>query len=197
MTDVTTEIAGQAARWVVEEGLDYGTAKRRAVKQLGLGARVSMPSNDELEEAVMDYIAVFCTDTQAAELAALRRLALVWMQRLAVFRPHVSGAVWRGSATKHSDIYLQLFCDDCKSAELALIDQGVVYQAHSATGFRGDLINVLSVQDTSSALDQEIGVHLMIHDYDDVRGALKVDVKGRASMGNVAALSRLMQEVTP
>ena len=69
-----------------------------------------------------EYIALFCADTQPAELAALRELALVWMQRMADFRPFLGGAVWRGTATRLSDIYIQLFCDDPKSAEIALIE---------------------------------------------------------------------------
>ena len=39
MIDAHREIAAQAARWVVEEGLEYGAAKRRAAKQLGLSGR--------------------------------------------------------------------------------------------------------------------------------------------------------------
>jgi hypothetical protein len=195
MTDAVVEIAGMAARWVVEEGLEYGPAKRRAIKQLGLGRRAPMPSNDELEDAVMDYIAVFCADAQAAELAALRRLALTWMTRLSEFRPHVSGAVWRGTATKNSDIYLQLFCDDSKSAEIFLIDQDAKYLARTVTGFHGESVEALSVHAFCAELNEEIGVHLMIHDYDDVRGALKPDAKGRSQRGDVAALSRLLSGV--
>ena len=37
------EIANAAARLVVEEGLEWGPAKRRAVKQLGLPARTPLP----------------------------------------------------------------------------------------------------------------------------------------------------------
>ena len=36
MSDVEQEIAASAARWVVEEGLEYGPAKRRAARELGL-----------------------------------------------------------------------------------------------------------------------------------------------------------------
>ena len=61
---------------------------------------VRLPSNEVLEDEVRDYIAVFCADTQPQELQALRRLALVWMERLAEFRPHLGGAVWHGTATK-------------------------------------------------------------------------------------------------
>src|SRR5665213_4320712 len=111
METLKSEIAAAAARVVVEEGLEYGPAKRRALKQLGLPSRTQLPGNDEVEQAVREYIDLFCADTQPAELAALRRLALSWMERMAPFRPYLGGAVWRGTATRLSDIYIQLFCD--------------------------------------------------------------------------------------
>ena len=195
MTDTSLEIAAQAARWVVDEGLEYGTAKRRAAKELGMSGRGALPSNDVLEDAVMDYISVFCADTQPQELLALRQLALVWMERLAEFRPHLGGAVWHGTATKNSDIYLQLFCDDSKSAEIALIDQRVNYVPRTVTGFTGESVEALSVHAFCADLNEEIGVHLMIYDFDDVRGALKPDAKGRAPRGDAKALRRLLQMV--
>ncbi|MBP7960248.1 MAG: hypothetical protein KAZ07_05470, partial [Acidovorax sp.] len=127
-TPLSAEIASTTARLVVEEGLEWGPAKRRAVRQLGLPARTPLPDNDEVEDAVREYIALFCADTQPRELRALRQLALVWMERMSAFRPHLGGAVWRGTATRLSDIYLQLFCDDSKSAEIALIDHNVDYE---------------------------------------------------------------------
>jgi hypothetical protein len=196
MTHDESEIAAQAARWVVEEGLEYGPAKRRAAKELGLSGRGPLPSNERLEEAVMDYIAVFCADTQPHELQALRRLALDWMNRLSEFRPHLGGAVWHGAATRKSDVYLQLFCDDSKSAEIALIDQRVSYVARTITGFNGAPVEALSVHAFSADLNEDIGVHLMIYDFDDVRGALKPDAKGRAPRGDAKAVRRLLAQLT-
>ena len=95
------EIAITAARMVVEEGLDFGSAKRRAAKQLGLPPRTALPDNEQVEREVEDYIAIFCADTQPAELHALRTLALQWMERLNRFHPHIGGAVWHGTATQH------------------------------------------------------------------------------------------------
>ena len=86
--DSKQEIAATAARLVVEEGLEYGPAKRRALRELGLPARQALPDNETLENEVMDYVQLFCADSQPQELLALRRLALVWMQRLQAFRPH-------------------------------------------------------------------------------------------------------------
>ena len=195
MNTVQEEIAATAARMVVEEGLEYGPAKRRAVKQLGLNTRVALPSNDQVEDAVRDYLAVFCVDTQPAELNALRELASVWMARLAAFRPHLAGAVWRGTATALSDIYLQLFCDDPKSAEISLIDHHVRYEVSTVQGFQGEAVDALSLLIPCPELGQKVGVHLMIYDLDDLRGALKPDSQGRRYRGDLAALTRLMEEV--
>jgi hypothetical protein len=188
------EIAAAAARLVVEEGLEYGPAKRRALRDLGLPARTSLPNNDEVEAEVRGYIRLYCADTQPAELYALRMLALEWMERLAQFRPHVGGAVWHGTATRLSDIYIQLFCDDSKSAEIALIDHHVDYEPRMVPGFHGEQVEALSVHAVSRALGEEIGVHLLVYDLDDLRGALKADSQGRVPRGNMAALRRLMEQ---
>jgi hypothetical protein len=190
MQDVQFEIAATAARMVVEEGLEYGQAKRRAVKQLGLPNRTALPDNTLLEDEVIDYIALFCADTQPAELLALRQLALTWMERLQEFRPYLGGAVWHGTATRRSDIYLQLFCDDAKSAEVALINHGVRYSVSTVQGFHGDTVDTLSLHSLCAALHESIGIHLVIYGYDDVRGALKLDGKGRSPRGNIAAVKR-------
>jgi hypothetical protein len=190
MQDAQLEIAATAARMVVEEGLEYGPAKRRAVKQLGLPNRTALPDNALIEDEVRDYIALFCAVTQPGELRALRELALVWMDRLREFRPHLGGAVWHGTATRLSNIYLQLFCDDSKSAEIALIDHGVNYAAGSVTGLHGETVDALSLHSQCPALHEMIGVHLMIYDHDDVRGALKPDGKGRSPRGDMAAVKR-------
>lgn len=192
MTDLKDEIAAQAARYVVEEGLGYGPAKQRAARDLGLGHTRALPDNEQLEQAVKEYLALFCGDTQPAELRALRRLALQWMERLAEFRPYVCGAVWRGTATHLSDIQLELFCDDSKSAEIALIDQKVAYTVRSVRGLHGAPVDALSVQAFCAPLSEHVGVHLVLYDHDDVRGALKPDASGRVPRGDALALRQLL-----
>lgn len=191
MDSLKSEIAAAAARMVVEEGLEYGPAKRRAIRQLGLGARAALPDNEAVEDAVREHIALFCADTQPAELAALRGLALTWMERLAEFRPYLAGAVWHGTATRLSDIYLQLFCDDPKSAEIALIEHGVSYEARTVTGLHGEPVEALSLSSMSPELGEHVGVHLMVYDHDDLRGALRPDARGRSPRGDVGALRAL------
>ena len=197
MDALKEEVAAVAARMVVEEGLEFGAAKRRAVKQMGLSNRAALPDNDLVELAVEDYIATFCADSQPAELKALRALALVWMERLESFRPHVAGAVWHGTATRRSDIYLQLFCDDSKSAEIGLIDRNVRYEPRTVTGFHGEPVDALSVQAYCAELGEHVGVHLLIYDFDDLRGALRTDGRGRRPRGDLAALRSLLHDVAP
>ncbi|MDZ4189392.1 MAG: hypothetical protein U1D25_14980 [Hydrogenophaga sp.] len=188
------EIAAVAARLVVEEGMEYAAAKRRAVKQMGLHARAPLPDNTTLDAAVREYIAVFCPETQAVELRALREVALLWMGRLDAFRPHLGGAVWHGTATRHSDIYVQLFCDDPKSAELALLDHRVDYHPGSLNGWRGEPVQALTLRTRCDALGQWVLVHLMVHDLDDLRGALKPDAQGRKPRGDAQALRALLAQ---
>ena len=197
MDELKSEIAAVASRMVVEEGLDFGAAKRRAIKQMGLPPRTALPSNDDMEEAVIEYISIFCADTQPDELLALRRLALVWMTRMAEFRPCLGGSVWHGYATLTSDIYIQLFCDDSKSAEIALIDHKVDYVPRTVTGFHGDSVEALSIHAFCPELGEEVGVHLLIYDRDDVRGAMRPDAKGRTPRGDLAAVQRLMHDQAP
>ena len=191
-----SEIAATAASLIVEEGLEYGTAKRRALKQLALPARTALPDNDDIEDAVREHIALFCADTQPAELTALRELALVWMERLSQFRPYLAGAVWHGTATRLSDIYIQLFCDDPKSAEIALIEHNVDYEPRTVNGFTGGSVEALSLRSVCKPLNETVGVHLMVYDHDDLRGALRPDAKGRTPRGDAAALKKLLSTST-
>ena len=194
MDKASAEIAATAARLVVEEGLEYGPAKRRALQQLELGPRARLPDNALVEDAVREYLALFCADTQPTELLALRRLALTWMERLEAFRPYLAGAVWHGTATRLSDIYVQLFCDDSKSAEIALIDHGVRYATATVPGFRRTPVEALSLSSRCDGLGELVGVHLLVHDLEDLKGALKPDARGRTPRGSLAAVRQLLQE---
>jgi len=191
---LTAEIAAAAARLVVEEGMEYGPAKRRAARALGKHSprSVEMPDNAAIEVEVRDYLALFCADTQPAELAALREVAAHWMERLSEFRPHLTGAVWRGTATRLSAVHLHLYCDDSKQAEIFLLDARVPYDVGSRPGPRGDDIDVLTVASHSAELDETVTVHLSVLDLDDLRGALKPDARGQTERGDLAALRRLM-----
>lgn len=194
-------IAEAAARGVVEEGLDYAAAKRKAVRQLGGGPRTPLPTNVAVEEAVRDYLAIFCTEEQPPLLRVLRELAAQWMQRLHAWQPLLTGAVWRGTATRHSDVHLHLYCDDPKTAEFSLLDLRYDFEAHEQAGPRGEDLTVLSTlvtpRDERWPAGQGVWVHLTLHPLDDIRGALKPDAQGERAFADLAALQTLLDAPPP
>ena len=193
MHAIKEEIAATAARLVVEEGLDFGSAKRKALAQLDVPERSPLPDNDTLERAVEEYIAVFCAEEQALELRALRLLAARWMQRLQAFRPFLAGAVWSGIATRRSDIYLQLFCEDSKMMEIELINMNIDFSPRRVKGLLGEPVDALSVHAWSEELGEDIGLHLMVYDQDDLRRVPRLDTRGRPMRGDLRAVQPLLQ----
>jgi hypothetical protein len=195
---LTEEIAAAAARLVVESGMEYGPAKHKAARALtrrgGQASRAELPSSEQVEDEVRAYIELFLGGSQPAELLALRQVAQQWMERLAEFRPHLSGAVWRGTATRESAVHLDLYCDDSKAAEIALLNMGIDHDVHVLDAGHATARDVLTVTSPSRALGQPVTVHLIVNDHDDLRGALKPDSRGRTWRGDLAALQRLMAE---
>jgi hypothetical protein len=57
-------------------------------------------------------------------------------------------------------------------------------------------VDALSVHAYCKALDEHVGVHLLVYDLDDLRGALRADARGRRPRGNAAALKALLQETS-
>ncbi len=182
-----------AAALVVDEGLDYAAAKHKAARAHGW--RGPLPDHEALEAAVVEHIAIFHADTQPAELRALRELALRWLTRLAPLRPHLAGAVWRGTATRHSAVLIDLYCDDPKVAEIMLLDQGLDFDTAVVPGGGrgGEALDVLSLTVPCPALRDQATLHLRVNDLDALRGALKADARGRSWRGDAAALQRLLE----
>lgn len=194
MSALTEEIAAAAARLVADEGMEYGPAKHKAARELTRrsGRRVELPSNEQIEDQVREHLALFHADTQPAELRALRTLALRWMQRLAAFRPHVAGAVWRGTATRLSALHLDLYCDDPKAAEIALINEGLHFDADTLHRPGAEPLSVLTLGARCPELGETVTLHLSLHDLDGLRGALQPDARGRSWRGDAPALQRLL-----
>jgi hypothetical protein len=196
VSTLTAELASAAARLIVEEGMEYGPAKRRAARVLGRSTvrTAELPDNNAVEAEVRAYLALFCADTQPAELRALREVAASWMAQLQAFRPHLAGAVWRGTATRLNTIHLQLFCDDSKEAEIELLNRRIDFDVGSIDGPRNRPVDVLSFAVPCPALGEPVTLHLSILDFDDLRGALKGDAQGRSERGDLPALRRLLDE---
>ncbi len=194
MSELQLEIAIAAARLIADEGLPWGPAKHRALKDLGLPPRTPLPSNDEVEVAVREHLALFQADTQPAELRALRETALRWMDRLAEYEPQLTGAVWRGTANHFSDLHLLLYSDDPKAPEIALINAGLSPEPGvQDRDERGEALNTLALLVPCPALKQQVGLHITIHSSRARRGSLLPDARGLSLRGDRAALRTLLE----
>src|ERR1700740_922739 len=185
---VREEIAIAAARLIAEEGLDYSSAKRKAARQVVGQARVAgewLPDNVQIEEEIREYQALFQADSQPAVLRRLREFALDWMKRLAAFNPYLTGAVLNGTAGEHSDIYLQVFCDNPKEVAIYLLNANVQYDVSETRHFAGrGMIETLSFLWRPSRDADPVGMHIALYDTDDLRGAVRADARGRLSRAN-------------
>ena len=86
----------ECARIIAEEHIkDFAKAKRKAVERLGLGSgnrtRVLLPSNVEIEQALIAYQRLFKANEQPRQLRELRTSAVRAMRLLKAFRPHLVG----------------------------------------------------------------------------------------------------------
>jgi hypothetical protein len=187
------EIAIAAARMIAEDGADYATAKRKAARQILGDARINgdvLPDNARIEDELRLYNELFLGDSQPARLLALRKLALRLMQDLAQFQPFLTGAVLNGTAGEHSDIYLQLFSDSPKDVEIYLLNRNIKFEVSESAHFKGQN----KLVETLSFMWHNEGVHLVLYQHHDLRGAVKNKAGGRRERAGIDTLQALIGE---
>ena len=126
---IRLEIAQVAARMIAVDGInDYFAAKKKAALQLGVTPGKNMPTNSEIEKALVDYQNLFQTDSQPQWLRRLRSIAADAMKFLHDFSPRLAGPVLSGSATPHSEICLHLFSDEPEQVGWLLDEHGIPFR---------------------------------------------------------------------
>lgn len=126
------EIAYRAARLIAEDGMtDFGAAKRKAARQLGITTPGLLPDNHELDAALRAQQAIFQSISQPAECAALRKIAVEVMRWLDRYSPWLIGTVLSGSANRFSLIELEIVADDAKQLEMFFINEGRQFETRT------------------------------------------------------------------
>jgi len=122
------QLAYQAARLMAEDGInDFAYAKRKAARQMGATDTRHLPSNQEIEDALHSYRALYQHDSHPEILRQLRREALAAMRLLEPFQPYLTGSVLSGTAGEQSDINIMLFSDDAKAVLLFLLQHNIEF----------------------------------------------------------------------
>ena len=123
------QLAHHAARLMAEGGItDHAFAKRKAARQLGASDTQHLPSNQEVDDALHSYRALYQHNSHPGILRQLREEALATMRLLAEFHPYLTGSVLSGTAGEQSDINLMLFSDDTKAVLLFLLKRNLKFE---------------------------------------------------------------------
>ncbi len=122
-------IAQQAARMMAEDGIsDYAFAKKKAGRQLGVVDMNCLPTNAEIAEEIKLFHEIYHADDQPEALRQLRSDALIVMQMLEKFNPHLTGTVLDGTAGLHAETHIHLFADSLKDVEMFLLNSQIPYE---------------------------------------------------------------------
>jgi len=122
------EIAQVAARYVAVDGInDFLTAKKKAARYLGADPDRNLPTNHEVEQALIDYQNLFQAVNQKQLLLSKRRKSLKAMKFLIKFDPRLVGPVLTGTATEFTEINIHLFYDEPEQVGFYLDEHGIPY----------------------------------------------------------------------
>jgi hypothetical protein len=198
MDALKLEIAARAAQMVADSGLDYGSAKRKAALEAwGSGSlpKESLPSNEDIDLALLEHFELF-DEAHPGRVLLMRRVALELMDRLSEFQTYLTGAAWKGVCAEHAFVHLQIFHDNPKEVEYALLNFDIPYEAETTTHWRGDReIEALALLYKKDS--ERVPVLISLYETDELRGALKVKIHLRQSLsarGDRKALIARMQE---
>lgn len=122
-------LAQEAAQILAETGSrDFFAAKRKAAEHLGAVDTRNMPSNKEIEAALMTYQRLFRADSQPQELRRLRQVALQAMKFFSRYRPRLAGSVLRGTADTNSTVTLHVYAGAMEEVGLHLMENAIPFQ---------------------------------------------------------------------
>ncbi|MEM8547744.1 MAG: hypothetical protein AAGF46_06235 [Pseudomonadota bacterium] len=122
-------VAQEAARIMADHGIsDFSAAKRKAAERLGLGQHGTLPSNIEVEAALIEHHRLYAEHDHAASLAHRRQLALSLMEEMAQFEPRLVGPLLAGTAAEDAPANLHVFSDSAEDIAWFLEERNVEYR---------------------------------------------------------------------
>lgn len=189
-SNLRRHLAYIAARLMAEDGVaDYGTAKLKAARQVGLVDGNLLPDNQEIEAALREYQGLYQKDDQPGHLRRLREIAVKVMRDFDDFRPVLVGSVLSGTAGQHSDVDLQLFTDDPKALTLFLLNRRYRFEETTRRVRRGELYE--EVPRIQLAVEG-VTVSITVLDRDDERTARRPRADSELQRARLAQVQALL-----
>lgn len=185
------QLAHQAARLMAENGItDHAYAKRKAAKQLGAPDTQHLPNNQEIDQALRSFRALFQHEHHPAILKQLRKQALSAMRLLEPFHPYLTGSVLDGSAGDQSDINLTAYSDDVKAVMMFLLKHKVEFEIGE---WRTQLMGRIQILPSFTLLSEtNVPVHIAVLP----ENARHSGSRKPESHADIAALIKLLENET-
>ncbi|MEN7342411.1 MAG: hypothetical protein AAAFM81_05680 [Pseudomonadota bacterium] len=190
-------VAQEAARLMADHGInDFHAAKRKAAERLGLNNEGALPTNIEVEAALIEHRRLYNEDDHDAWIEKRRRITLDLMNELEIYEPRLVGPLLAGTAAEDAPANLHLFSDSAEDIAWFLNDRGVDYKPFErrlrlrrgqSAGFPGYKFDW-----------QQLPIEATVFNYDGLRQAPLSPVDGkpmkRASIKKVKKLLRSDQD---
>ncbi|MEM7612148.1 MAG: hypothetical protein AAF270_10735 [Pseudomonadota bacterium] len=171
-------VAQEAARIMADHGIsDFHAAKRKAALRLGLDRQGTLPSNTEVEAALIEHHRLYSEQDHIESLRRRRESALALMLELEVYEPRLVGPVLAGTASEDAPVNMHVFSDSAEDVAWYLDGQGIDYRlferrlqiqrgrSQSYPGYRFDW--------------QGLGFEITVFAYDGLRQAPLSPVDGK------------------
>lgn len=124
-----SRVVHEAARIICEDGLtDYRLAKQKAVERLGLGFGTPLPSNADIQSAVLQHQRLFGGQAYADRLRKTRETAVQAMRLLEPFQPRLVGALTTGATNDEHRVQLHCFADQPEKLDWLLHSHGIPFE---------------------------------------------------------------------
>ncbi len=107
---------------------DFQAAKRKAAERLGLEQHGTLPSNQEVEAALIEHHRLYSEQDHNESLRARRSIALEIMQEMQEFEPRLVGPLLAGTAAADAPANLHLFSDSAEDIAWFLEARGVEHR---------------------------------------------------------------------
>ena len=158
-------VALEAARIMADHGVtDFHAAKRKAAERLGLDQHGTLPSNIEVEAALIEHRRIYEEEDHFESLRRRRGLALEVMHEMVEFEPRLVGPLLTGTAASDAPANLHVFSDSAEDIAWFLEARGIEHrlferrlrvrrdQSCAYPGYRFDW-NALTIEATVFAYD--------------------------------------------
>lgn len=133
LKNIRLTIASRAADIIMEEGIsDYLFAKKKAAKYLGLPEKETLPTNKQIDEAIINYQNIYRDKVDHELLKKIKQETLNIMNIFKNFNPHLSGRLINGIIPKYPKIQINLFTDNIKEVEYILLNQNIAFNFNEA-----------------------------------------------------------------